>query len=114
MSEQQKPKLTALTYVGFQVTAALSEKPKVLPFSELYSSLDQGKLFEWLEKELPDTFDFSLFKPGDEQTVAVQRALNDASFGYRDRERRKSGVESSALHLLLVIVLEAIQRQDWN
>lgn len=110
---EQKPKLGALTYVGFQVAAALADNQKILPFGELYTSLDESKLFEWLELKLPDSFDFSLFKPGDEQTGAVQRALTDASWGYRDRERKKSGIESSALHLLLAIIFEAIQRHYW-
>lgn len=113
MSEQ-KPQLNALTYVGFQVTSALASGPaKVLSFNDLYHNLDQGTLFDWLDKEFPDEFDFSLFRSGDEQKSAVHRALKDASWGYRDRERRKSGVGSSGLHLLLVLVLEAIQRQDW-
>jgi hypothetical protein len=110
---EKKPKLIALTYVGFQLAAALAAKPdKILSFNDLYHHLDQGTLFEWLSKELG--YDFSLLPPGDEQTAAVQRALTDASWGYRDRERRKSGIETSGLHLISVLILEAIQRHDWE
>jgi len=68
---------------------------------------------EMLDEKIPDQFDFSLFKPGTDQNVWLNQVLLDAAAGFQGREHRKSGIEASGLHLVIVLILEAIQRRDW-
>jgi hypothetical protein len=113
MSEK-KPQLSALTHVAFQVNSTIAEADgKDISFDDVYKGLERGRLLETLNEKMPDHFDFSLFKPGDEQNVALNRALKDAAAAFQGRELRKSGIESSGLHLVMACLLEAIQRQDW-
>ena len=110
---QTRPQLVALTSVGFAVNSAIEDQDGDVSFDDVYKSLERGRLLEMLDEKIPNQFDFSLFKPGSEQNVALNRVLNDAAAGFQGRERRKSGIEESGLHLVLVLVLEAIQRHDW-
>ncbi|MGD6027701.1 hypothetical protein QUV00_22780, partial [Xanthomonas citri pv. citri] len=66
-----------------------------------------------LNTRLPGLFDFSLFPPGSEQSVALHRSLRQAADGLEGRERRKVGTVASGLHLAMALILEAIQRQLW-
>ena len=111
---EKKPQLSALTFLGFYVNSAIEGgHGNTISFNEIYDSLRQGTLLEDLARKIPGEFDFSLFKPGSEQSVALNRALHDASAGFQDRERRKAGIESSGLHILMACIFEAIQREDW-
>ena len=112
MSET-RPQLLTLTLVGFEVNAAIEAGKGDVSFSDVYSSLERGRLLEMLKEKIPNQFDFSLFNPADGQVASLQRALNDAAAGFQGRERRKSGIEESGLHLVMVLILEAIQRHDW-
>jgi hypothetical protein len=108
------PQLSALTFTGFYVNSAIeSGNGDKVSFSEIYKSLENGTLFELLYREMPGEFDFSLFKSDPAETEAIHRALFDASAGFGGRERRKAGVESSGLHILMACILEAIQRGTW-
>jgi len=110
----EKPQLSALTFLGFYVNSAIaSGHGKALSFSEIYNSVQKGTLLQDIERKIPGEFDFSLFKPGSAETLAINRALADASAGFEGRERRKAGIESSGLHILMACILEAIQREDW-
>ena len=110
----EKPWLSSLALVGFEVNAAISRgHGDTVSFREIYESLERGTLLEDLEKKIPGEFDFSLFPPGQEQSVALNQVLNEVAGGLEGRERRKTGIESSGLHLLLAFILEAMQHQEW-
>ena len=114
MSEK-KPQLSALTHLAFQVNSTIAEADgKDISFNDVYKSLESGRLLEMLGEKIPEHFDFSLFKPGDEQNVALNHVLDDAAAAFQGRESRKSGIETSGLHLVIVLILEAIQRHDWE
>jgi hypothetical protein len=110
----EKPWLSSLTFVGFLVNSAIAKgHGDAISFDEIYGNLESGTLLQFLEQKIPGEFDFSLMPPGSEQCIAVNHVLHDASAGFQGRERRKSGVETSGLHLLVAFILEAIQRRDW-
>jgi hypothetical protein len=110
---EKKPQLLALTTVGFAVNSAIEDGDGDVSFDDVYKSLEQGRLLEMLDEKVPNQFDFSLFKPGTDETVSLNKVLFDASAGLQGRERRKSGIEKSGLHLVMALILEAIQRHDW-
>lgn len=109
---EKKPRLITLTFVGFQVNAAIEHERGDIVFEDVYKSLGQGRLLEMLTEKLPEC-DFSLFPEGHDQNVALNHVLDNASDGFEGREHKKAGIESSGLHLVLALVLEAIQRKDW-
>jgi hypothetical protein len=110
---EERPQLIALTQLAFQVNSAIAKADgKDVSFDDVYKSLERGRLLEMLDEKIPGHF--SVLKPvGDEQNVALNHVLDDAAAGFQGRERRKSGIESSGLHLVMACVLEAIQRHDW-
>lgn len=116
---EQKPFLSLLTFLGFQVNAAIEEgHGNKISFNDIYEGLRQRNLFEVLNEKLPGVLDISLFLEVNQQTYFEQRngilnALSDAASGMKGRERRKYGVESSGLSLLMAYILEAIQQKYW-
>lgn len=114
MAGNDKPKLSALTFVGFAVNSAIAGGTGDISFRDVYKSLEAGRLLETLGEKMPNEFDFSLFKHGSDESKALNQVLLDAAAGFQGRERRKSGIEQSGLHLVMALVLEAIQRFDWT
>jgi hypothetical protein len=97
---------------------ALSDgKGNDLTFDELYDAIDGGRatLFGLLATRFG--LDVGLFhgfsQGGDEQGDWVAQAIRDATDGMRGRERRKYGIESHGLAMLLAYILEAIQQEYW-
>lgn len=117
MSEQ-KPLLSMLSFLGFQVNAAIEKGyGNEISFNDVYEGLEERNLFELLDEKLPGSLDLSLFLERNkgaslEQRVGLLNALNDAASGMKGSER-KYGVESSGLSLLMAYILEAIQQQYW-
>jgi hypothetical protein len=111
----EKLRLNTLTFVGFFVNAVISEgHADTISFNEIYQSLENGELLEFLDQKIPGRFDFSLFPAGDEQAVALNHVLNNVAGGLQGSEYRKIGIKSSGLHLLMAFILEAIQHhQHW-
>jgi hypothetical protein len=110
-----KPWLSSLTFIGFEITAALDHgKGSEVSFNDIYEGLERGTLFLDLEKKLPNTFEFSLFPPGSEKEKEMLAVLQESAEALRGRERRKTGVEHSGLSLLLASILEAIQQGRWS
>ena len=103
-------RLVDLTFTGFMINDALDDgKGNDLSFDEVYSGLERGSLLADLDHKYPDTFDFSPFPAGGDARERLLGALNDATGGIRDRERRKTGVEHNGLCLIMALILEAIQ-----
>jgi hypothetical protein len=118
MSEQ-KPLLSILSFLGFQVNAAIEKGHgnKIL-FNDVYKGLEERNLFELLDEKLPRVLDLSLLLERNEGTSLEQRdgllnALSDAASGMEGQETRKYGIESSGLSLLMAYILEAIQQEYW-
>ncbi len=118
MSEQ-KPWLSMLSLLGFQVNAAIEKgHGNKISFHDIYKGLEERNLFELLDEKLPGVLDLSLFLERNEGASLEQRdgllnALSDAASGMEGRERRKYGIESSGLSLLMAYILEAIQQEYW-
>jgi hypothetical protein len=113
-SSSTKPWLSALSYLGFQLTGWLEHGDHGLTFEDVYDGLDNGTLRSVLTKRTPD-MDLGLFTGlNNQQGPRVIAALARASEGLRGRERRKLGLETNGMCLLLAFVLEALQSQDWE
>ena len=108
----KKPRLSTLAFAGFALNAYLSRRTTDMSFAEVYKSLEAGTLLDDLSGRIG--MDFSLFPAGSPEQVAVVQVLRDVAGGLEGRERRKVGVETSGLHLLLAFVLEAMQQGYWE
>jgi len=118
MSEQ-KPWLSMLSFLGFHINSAIEKGyGNEVSFNDVYKGLEERNLFELLDEKLPKALDLSPFLEPNEEANLEQRdgllnALSDAASGMRGREKRKYGVKSSGLSLLMACVLEAIQQEYW-
>ena len=109
------PRLSSLAFIGFQINAAIDDGyADKITFEQVYKGLEDENLFELLNRELPHTFDFSLFPKGNDQTYKLYKALQWAASGLEGRERRKTGVEKSGLTLLIAFILECMQHRAWS
>ncbi|MEC6899996.1 hypothetical protein [Photobacterium piscicola] len=111
-----KPSISTLSFVGFHVNSAIANGHlESVSFDELYTALEQGQLFEFLDSKLPSEFDFSLFKAGSDQHIGFHQVINSIAGGLQGRERKKLGLSNSnhGLSLLLAFILEALQHHDW-
>ena len=111
-----KPKLTTLSFVAFYVNSAIANgNLESVSFDEIYSGLEKGNLFDFLNDKLPGEFDFSLFESGSEQCIGFHQVLNNVAGVLHGRERRKLGIANSnhGLSLLLAFIIEAMQQRDW-
>jgi len=110
-----KPKLTSLAFVALNINSALENgHGHSVSFDDIYESLERGTLLEDLSNKLPGEFDFSLFPPNSEQCVTLNYVLNEVASCLRGREPRKVGIEDSGLHLLMAIILKAMQNKYWT
>ncbi len=102
--------LSSLAFLGLYVNSAIaSGHSESVSFDEIYAGLKTGTLLEVLNKKIPDHFDFSLFPAGSQKCIALNRSLHAIAAGIEGRERRKVGVKTSGLHLILALIFEAIQ-----
>ena len=102
--------LSSLAFLGLYVNSAIaSGHSESVSFDEIYEGLKNGTLLEVLDKKLPGHFDFSLFPAGSKKCIALNNSLHAIASGIQGRERRKVGVETSGLHLILAMIFEAIQ-----
>lgn len=116
---EQKPRLSMLSFFGFEVNSAIEKgHGNTISFSDVYKGLEERNLFELLDRKLTGILDFSLFLECDEESSLEQRngilnALSDAASGMEGREKKKYGVESSGLSLLIAYIFEAIKQGYW-
>jgi hypothetical protein len=98
--------------LGRQLNGFLEEGNHGVTFEHVYNGLDNGTLWEIVNKKVPD-MDLSMFTGYPEQGDAVISALKDAAGGMRGREVKKYGVKAGGLSLLMAYVIEAIQEEYW-
>lgn len=110
----KKPRLTAYTFIGFYVMAAIdSGHANKLSFDDVYQGLERGTLLPDIKQKVPGAhFDFSMWPHGSDEERALLEPLKMAAGGLEGRERRKTGVEHSGLCLLMAFILEVIQNGD--
>jgi hypothetical protein len=109
------PRLSSLTCLAFQVNSAIDEKrDEDFSFQEIYEGLETGSLLQDLSYKLPEVFDLGLILMDENQHRGLIHVLKIASGAFEGREGRKVGVERSGLTLLIAIILEAIQQQNWT
>ena len=102
--------MSSLAFLGLYVNSAIaSGHAETVSFADIYTSLGRGTLLEELDKKLPGCFDFSLFPPGSKNCIALNHTLHTIALSIQGKERRKVGVETSGLHLILALIFEAIQ-----
>ncbi|GAA3720568.1 hypothetical protein GCM10022421_31030 [Oceanisphaera sediminis] len=110
----EKPWLSTLSFIGFYVNSAIANgHADKISFEEIYDGIERGTLLDDLSEKIPGEFDFSLFKSGEEQSVGFHNVMSEVAGGLQGRERRKVGIETSGLHLLMAFILEAMQHQLW-
>ena len=100
-------KFSMLTYLGFELNSAKDQGLHDLTIREVKESLENGALFELLERRSGIGLDLSLLNMKDRKELG-ERFLDMA---HAVNERKKFGVEKSGLNLLLAYVLEQIQRE---
>lgn len=107
-------KLCYLTYLIFQLISAIDSGKKVA-LSETMQHIEQGDLFDWLERELPlpeRWMDLSLLDA--EHRKWISAGLSEIYGGYGDRVWRKFGIENDGLCLLISWTSELVQRGEWS
>lgn len=105
-------RITNLTFLAFNLNAALDTgKYADLTFKEVADCIEDGSIFNFLKKRLGNDIDLSIYDQNKQNELIAewQDLLNAVS------ARRKFGVESNGLCLLIGYLLEGIQRrQDDN
>jgi hypothetical protein len=120
LMSENKPKLSDLTFFGSEVNSAISRgQGKTISFEDIHDNLEAGNIVEWLNKKLPFPGGADLGPLIElKRCAAINHALNDVAGGFYGRERRKLGIDSSddapGLHLLLGVILDAIQQKYWS
>ncbi len=110
----KKPRLSSLTFFGFQVNAAIERGyGEKLNFKNIHKGIEWGTLIEDLDKKLPDVFDFGPFTVSKEEREGFLEALRFAAGPIKDSEREYL-IEKNGLSLLMAFILEAIQRRYWT
>lgn len=105
--------LVDLTFLQFQLIALLdADRHRDVTFDEVYAAIDNADVLGWLKIRFAGHVDLSLY--GTSRAGEVEAALEAASGGLRGRERRKTGVETNGLCLLLAFTTEAIQQGQWE
>ncbi len=109
-----KPRLSTLSFVGFYVNSAIANgHADTISFDEIYGGLERGTLLDELNEKIPGEFDFSLFESGNDEHKGFHNVIAEVAGGLQGRERRKVGIESSGLHLLMAFIIEAMQHEMW-
>ena len=105
-------KLVSLTLLGFEVNAMWDACPDFeLTFDEVHLAASERKLVAMLAERFKGSIDLSLLIGNPKELSKVEAALGDASYALQGQERRKVGVSSSGLCLVMAIIFEAIQQR---
>ncbi|MCK7633675.1 MULTISPECIES: hypothetical protein [unclassified Shewanella] len=98
--------LTQLTFIGFYLNGAQgSGRYDSISITDIKTELEKGTLFPYLEKQLGQDIDTSIFS--EEEKAALNAEWLEISLV--TNEKRKMCVEKGGLCLLVAYVLESIQ-----
>jgi len=98
----------AISFLGHIVAIVDAGNHQDITIAEIEDSIENGTLFQFLEEEIGDEIDLTLWP--DEYRTALTNALLDIVLVYRGNERRKFGLENSGLCLLVSWTNEVIFR----
>ena len=100
--------LSLLTHLAFQLNAAIDDGAyDHLSVAEVKDEIEAGRIFEFLQERLGGDLDLSLLDPPARAELLEQ--WRDLALAVD--ERRKFGVRSRGLSLLVAYLLEGVQRQ---
>ncbi len=100
-------KLSQLTFIGFYLNGAQGNgRHHSVSIDDVKAELEKGTLFEYLQRELGQDIDTSIFT--EEEKAALNAEWLDMALAVN--EGRKMCVEKGGLCLLVAYVLESIQR----
>lgn len=100
-------KLSQLTFIAFYLNGAQGNgRHNGISIDDVKTELEKGTLFHYLDKELGQDIDTSVFS--DDEKIALNAEWLDMSLAVN--EDRKMCVEKGGLCLLVAYVLESIQR----
>jgi len=108
-----KLNLSSLTLILFQIGVMIEkDRTGILTFDDVYAQIERATIFSFLEQRFGPSADFSLLTTStwDQGKLALE-ALQGAAAALEGRERRKTGIESNGLALLLALTTEAIQQK---
>jgi len=112
---KRKLSFTALTHLGFHITALLDTCPDCnLPFTAIHAAADLGVLLAYLDRRFRNEIDLYLILSDPDVLAEVELALTTAAgsmYGRDISSKGKKGKSSSGLCLVMAIILEAIQQQ---
>lgn len=112
---QTRLSLSALGCAAIELTSAIEHGHlNEITFDDIYRQIENGRLVPFLEDRLGDDIDLSLISPDQEQGQYLIAVLNEVAGGLHGRERKKLGVESCGLCLLLAFCIEAMQQCYWD
>ena len=98
--------VSVLTYACFQLISAI-DQGKIISMEDVKYELEsQHDIFEFLDKSLPDIFDFSILHPIDRDFFKAHYYDLALAAG-----PKKFGVENNGLITLLAYTVELIQRE---
>lgn len=101
-------RLSYLTGMGFYVNGAIeSRKYDTITIKQIKEHIRNNTIFPFLEKELVDDLDISLW------SIADRNEINDEWINFADTidESRKLCVGKNGLSLIMAYILESIQRR---
>jgi len=108
------PRLSTLTFIGFEINS-LPERINCdkITFEYVYKGIEEKNLLHKISKDFGDNIDFSLYLNDPSELEAIYNSLGQAAAGLEGRERRKTGVENSGQRLIIALLFEAIQHNNW-
>lgn len=114
---EKNPKLSTLAYVGFTINSAIENGHlNEITFIEVHQAIQQGTIVDFLEARLGQDVDLSMIsgQGAKDEGAAFAKAMQYVQPAFEGRERRKTGVKSCGLCLLMAYILEAMQHGVWE
>lgn len=108
-------RLTALTHLLLEINAASDTgRYDHITIADVHNAIERGKVLRFLQETCKRDIDLSLLVTATDPEFEIwyEKRLQDIFGGYAGSERRKWGVESRGLCLLIAWTTELIQQRD--
>ena len=103
-------RLTTLTMLGFEINAVWDSLPDCeLNFKEVHFAAEHRSLIPLLKQRFGDRLDLSLLTSDPSELREVEESLAASSDALEGRVRRKTGVHSSGICLVMALILQSLQ-----